>query len=69
MKGITIICNPAAGSGKALQKWKKFQSLLDNSNLTYKIFFTERPKHATDLTISAIKKGSTRIVSFGGDAH
>ena len=67
MKEITIICNPAAGSGKALHKWKSFQTVLDNSNLTYKIFFTERPKHATDLTISAIKKGSRRIVSFGGD--
>ena len=67
MKEITIICNPAAGSGKALQKWNSFQIVLDNSNLTYKIFFTERPKHATDLTISAIKKGSRRIVSFGGD--
>ena len=67
MKEITIICNPAAGSGKALRKWKSFQTVLDNSNLTYKIFFTERPKHATDLTISAIKKGSRRIVSFGGD--
>ena len=67
MKGITIICNPAAGSGKALQKWKKFQSLLDNSNLTYNLFFTQRPKHATELASSAIKKGSKRIVSFGGD--
>ena len=67
MKEITIICNPAAGSGKALQKWKRFQSELDGSNLTYKIFFTERPKHATDLTISAMQKGSKRIVSFGGD--
>ena len=67
MKEITIICNPAAGSGKALQKWKRFQSELDGSNLTYKVFFTERPKHATDLTISAMQKGSKRIVSFGGD--
>jgi len=67
MKEITIICNPAAGSGKALHKWKSFQSELDDSNLTYKIFFTERPKHATDLTISAMQKGSKRIVSFGGD--
>lgn len=67
MKEITIICNPAAGSGKALQKWKRFQSELDGSNLPYKVFFTERPKHATDLTISAMQKGSKRIVSFGGD--
>ncbi len=28
---------------------------------------TERPKHATDITISAMQKGSKRIVSFGGD--
>ena len=37
MKEITIICNPAAGSGKALHKWKSFQTVLDNSNLTYNL--------------------------------
>jgi len=67
VKEISIICNPKAGSGKASKKWRIFQSQLDRSNLSYNIFFTEKPKHATELTLLAIKKGSNRIVSFGGD--
>lgn len=67
MKEIAIICNPQAGSGKAFKKWKTFQTELDDSNLQYNVFFTEKSKHATALTLSALKKGANRIVSFGGD--
>lgn len=67
MKEITIICNPAAGSGKAQKKWNNFQSELENSDVNYRVFFTAKPQHATKLTLSAIENGSKRIVSFGGD--
>ena len=53
MKEIAIICNPQAGSGKAFKKWKTFQTELDDSNLQYNVFFTEKSKHATALTLSA----------------
>jgi diacylglycerol kinase family enzyme len=67
MKEITIICNPAAGSGKAQKKWNNFQSELESSGVNYRVFFTAKPQHATKLTLSAIENGSKRIVSFGGD--
>ena len=52
---------------EAFKKWKTFQTELDDSNLQYNVFFTEKSKHATALTLSALKKGANRIVSFGGD--
>ena len=63
MKEIAIICNPRAGSGKAFKKWKTFQTELDDSNLQYNVFFTEKSKHATALTLSAYS-GSKKFITF-----
>jgi len=67
MKKITIICNPAAGTGKAQKCWEKFQAELDTASINYSVQFTEAPNHATELAQTAIQNGATRIGSFGGD--
>ncbi len=67
MKEINIICNPAAGSGRAQKRWEKFQVELDAASVDYSVQFTEYPNHATELTQSALQNGISRIGAFGGD--
>jgi diacylglycerol kinase (ATP) len=66
-KKVCFIVNPISGG----KKEKKIKSLvkkhLDLSKFDYKIFKTQRPKHATVLAAKAEEKGFDLVVAVGGD--
>lgn len=66
-KKVCFIVNPISGS----QKQKNIKSLikkhLNRKRFDYKIYYTERPKHATELAKAALKKKFEIIVAVGGD--
>ncbi len=62
-----FIVNATAGQGKTGKKISKLIQALNKQNFSYKIELTKFPKHATELTIDAIKKGFQNIVAVGGD--
>ncbi|MBT3168585.1 MAG: diacylglycerol kinase family lipid kinase [Candidatus Cloacimonetes bacterium] len=62
-----FIVNAAAGRGKTGKKINRLVEVLRKHNLDYEIELTKTPKHATELTIDAIKKGYRKIAAVGGD--
>lgn len=61
------IINPNAGSGKGKTDWPQIESLLKKSGVDFDFIFTEFKYHAVELTVNAINKGYTKILSVGGD--
>jgi diacylglycerol kinase (ATP) len=62
---ITIIVNPAAGNGKALNRWETFKKGLDFS---YNLQITSKANEATEITSKLAKQdGHQLIIAFGGD--
>ena len=64
---ILFLVNPAAGNGKAERDWPVISKLIGEHFTDYDIKFTERPMHATELTMDAIRDGVETVVSCGGD--
>ena len=63
-----VVVNPNAGRRKGLIDWEKISRILADHGLQYTAFFTERPGHATELTIQNIEEeGYKKIVVVGGD--
>ena len=50
-----------------MREWQRLESKTREAVGDYKMFFTERAGHATELATQAIENGFTRIVSCGGD--
>ncbi|WP_070120556.1 diacylglycerol/lipid kinase family protein [Bacillus marinisedimentorum] len=70
MKIYFFIINPAAGNGKALKKWNKVKVELQQKNVRFRSFFTERPGHAEQIArqIAEIHADHLEaIVAVGGD--
>ncbi|WP_313897760.1 diacylglycerol/lipid kinase family protein [Bacillus litorisediminis] len=63
-----FIVNKVSGNGRALKIWSKIEKLLQNKDVSYRVFFTEKPKHAT-LLVRELKfqENVTAIVAVGGD--
>lgn len=67
---LDFIVNPIAGGkgGKRIARaLEKIKLKLAESNAEYALHYTERPRHATELTRSLIAGGATDIVVAGGD--
>jgi len=64
---VTVIVNPAAGGGRAVQEWKKAQQVLDGAGWTPEVRFTQARGHATQLAAEAVNSGSELVVAVGGD--
>jgi len=62
-----VVVNPNAGSRKGEKDWPKISRLLNDRLFKYEAVFTERRKHAIELTSTAIQKGLKRIIVVGGD--
>jgi len=62
-----VVVNPNAGRKKGLKDWTLIHTLLVNHGFSFIHLFTERPKHAIELTKKYVEKGYTRIIVVGGD--
>jgi len=62
-----IIINPESNKGQTGKKWGLIKEALSNFFKEFKYEFTEEPTHATQLSRSAVKKGTDLVVGVGGD--
>ena len=64
---VTFIVNPKSGVGKQKKIDRLIKRNLDRKKFDYEILYTAYPKHATELSSGAVKRGSEIIVAVGGD--
>lgn len=64
---ITFIVNPFSGVGKQKRIERLVKKNLNRKVFEYEILYTAYPKHATELSAGAIKRGAEIIVAVGGD--
>lgn len=64
---IRFIVNPTSGTGKHKSLEKVLESELDTILFQYEIFYTEAPKHATQLAQEAKEQGVDIVAAVGGD--
>lgn len=62
-----VILNPHAGGGKGQKDQNKIEKHLRKKGIDYELFISEYPKHAIQLTKTALEKGITQIIVAGGD--
>ncbi|TFH39223.1 MAG: diacylglycerol kinase family lipid kinase, partial [Bacteroidia bacterium] len=62
-----VIVNPNAGRRKGKKDWEIISALLNRYSIDYSEFFTERKRHAIELTREQIAAGHRRIIVVGGD--
>ena len=63
-----FIVNPAAGTGFALSTMQKLEPVLNEKEIRYRIYYTERPGHATRIASDLSKETDIiAVVSVGGD--
>lgn len=62
-----VICNPAAGAGRASDRWSRLEASLRCQCVPFEVRWTCHPGHATRLALDAIAQGFRRIAVFGGD--
>lgn len=63
-----FIVNPNARSGLGQKVWTDLKKILKTKNIDYNVHYTERPKHATEIT-KQITSGDEEqiVVALGGD--
>ena len=64
---LYMICNPAAGSGRARAVGTKAADTLKNRRIPCRVCWTEYPGHATQLAREAAEAGAETVLSVGGD--
>ena len=65
---MTLIVNPAAGSGYARKVAPQLQAELDKRAIVHETLYTQYPGHATELArASAAQAGCTAVLAVGGD--
>ena len=62
-----VIVNPASGSGKTRDRWKKIKSELRKRELAFEFGLTQYSGEEASLTVSALKKGFQKLIVVGGD--
>ncbi len=62
-----VIVNPFSAFGKTRERWNSIKEEIKSVFKELKVEFTEAPKHATSITIDAIKQGFNHIIGVGGD--
>ncbi len=66
-KKIIFIVNPISGNHNKNNFPNLVDNYIDKNKFDYKIVFTERVNHATELTMKAIEDGFEYIAAVGGD--
>jgi diacylglycerol kinase (ATP) len=68
---IAVIINPISGAGRrpdiARQRAELAASIIEHRHLDGEVFVTERSGHARELTRSALGRGATLCIAWGGD--
>ncbi|NMA85735.1 MAG: diacylglycerol kinase family lipid kinase [Tissierellia bacterium] len=67
MEKTLFIINPVAGGGKAKKLEPSIKKYMENIDLEYDIWLTQKPKDAIELAKSGIIEGYNTIVAVGGD--
>ena len=62
-----IISNTVAGRGAGNLHIPQIEQTLENNGLDFQLTRTERPMHAMDLAIQAVRDGFKVVVASGGD--
>ena len=66
-KKIIFIVNPISGHHNKNNFPNLVNNYIDKNQFEYKIVYTERANHATELTMQAIEEGYEYIAAVGGD--
>lgn len=64
---ITVVVNPIAGTGLALNIGKKVDAALVERGVEHRMVYTNGVGHATELAKQAAANGDTTVLSVGGD--
>ncbi|HVF53296.1 MAG TPA: diacylglycerol kinase family protein [Actinomycetota bacterium] len=64
---ITLIANRRSGRGRVAQTLEAVEAQLKERDLEYKIRYTERRGHATEIASEELDGGSRFLVAVGGD--
>jgi YegS/Rv2252/BmrU family lipid kinase len=67
MTRYKIIVNPISGRGAGAESVQPIHKELQAHQLDYELVLTERPWHAAELAIQAVKDGFGAVVAVGGD--
>lgn len=62
-----VIVNPESNRGRTRKRWAEIRDGLKSVIREFKVDFTEKPSHATDLAREAIKDGTELVIGVGGD--
>jgi diacylglycerol kinase (ATP) len=62
-----VIVNPASDKGETRKRWSQIKEGIRHAIHEFKVEFTEKPLHATELTRAAIKDGTELVIGVGGD--
>lgn len=62
-----ILCNPAAGGGRAVETLKKLEAHMKEKGLEYEVGLSQYHKHAVELVKEAVNRGFKSIYTLGGD--
>ena len=62
-----VIVNPNAGRRKGIKDWNNISSLLSKYGFRFLPIFTERPRHAMQLSKTYVEAGYNKIIVVGGD--
>jgi diacylglycerol kinase (ATP) len=62
-----VIVNPESNRGRTRKRWTEIRAGLRHFVREFKVEFTEKPLHATDLAREAIKDGTELVIGVGGD--
>jgi YegS/Rv2252/BmrU family lipid kinase len=62
-----VVVNPNAGKRKGLKDWNRIESLLKSHGVSTEVRFTERKRHAIEITAQGISEGFRNIIAVGGD--
>ena len=62
-----VIVNPESNRGRTRKRWGEIRAGLRHVIREFKVEFTEKPLHATDIAREAIKDGADLVIGVGGD--
>lgn len=63
-----FIVNETSGNGKGKKIWRKVEQMLIEREITYSVYYTERPKHAIEIVKNVIQNEHIKaIIAVGGD--
>ena len=63
---IALIFNPAAGGGRALERWQRIDAFLKKKKLNFELFLTESEAHLQKVSVEVARKFPI-IIGAGGD--